>query len=120
MLDGATRIVTSDLFRTEVFPNLDDARFSELYNNLIACDDFVVVGIHTAAYELAGKLRQRCKSVKRRLETPDALHIASAILARVDEFWTTEEKLVKCSNAGVITEVPIRYPYSTQFRLKLE
>lgn len=120
MLDGKLLIVTSDVFRTEVFVDKDDRDAQAVYNNLLGCDSFVILDVRTPMFDLAGQLRQRCGAKRRKLKTADALHVAAGSLGRVDEIWTTDNKLVRYHTDGLLTETPVCLPHLRQLRLRFE
>lgn len=51
-----------------------------------ACE---IVELNRAVFELATQLR-----ANNQLKTPDALHLAAAIQAKCDEFWTNDKQLI--------------------------
>lgn len=101
-------IITSDMYRVEVFgPDNPDA--SKVAEQFEACPYFEIVPLRTLAYEIAGKMRQRCLEAKptRKLKTPDALHVASGTIARTKEIWTTAEKPVNYHESDLLTQVKV-------------
>ena len=60
-----------------------------------------------AVFELATELR-----VRHRVKTPDALHLAAAIHAGCDQFWTNDDRLAKAA-AGHIDVINIGEPHGT-------
>ena len=66
----------------------------------------------------------RCGSgVKRRgrhgsLKLGDALHIVGGTIARVDEIWTTDAKLVSYYEDGLLTSVVVCLPYLKQLNIE--
>jgi len=110
MLDGQVKIITSDLYRAEA---------AAIAEQLEACPDFEMVPLRTQAYEMAGDLRKRCHDATptRKLKTPDALHVAAGTIARADEIWTTETKLVSYYEAGLLTSVRVCVPHLKQVRI---
>lgn len=55
------------------------------------------VGIDTKVAQLAHDIRNHYAKDGRSLKTPDALHLASAILHRADEFHTFDQQLIDMS-----------------------
>lgn len=117
MLDGKVHIVTSTLFFTEVLPKPENKPLREL---LASCPNFTMVETVSSVHALAGELRQKCRDAKQRLEPADAIHIAAGHLSRVDEIWTTDEKLVNKSKAGLLTETPVCFPHVDQLRMQFD
>lgn len=90
-----------------------------LREQLASSPDFVIVELRTGHHQLAGEMRQRCLAAKprRSLKTPDAQHVAAAILAGVDEMWTTDPKLVSYQKDGLLGDTPVVFPHA-QFRFR--
>jgi predicted nucleic acid-binding protein len=70
----------------------------DLYEIFFAGKEVVLREVDAAVVEKATDLRAGI-----RLKTPDALHAATAILARAAAFWTTDAGLAKCP--GLTVEV---------------
>ncbi len=119
MLEGLCKIVTSDLFYVEVLGAQGDRSVQRLQEQLSACPDFVVIGLQTRVSQLAGEFRRRCLDArpKRKLKTTDAQHLAAAELAQVDEFWTSDSKLVKYYEAGLLGKTLVCLPHG-QMRMQ--
>lgn len=54
------------------------------------------VPMNRSVFELATHFR-----VSHRIKTPDALHLAAAIHARCDQFWTNDGKLAKAAEGHI-------------------
>ena len=48
----------------------------------------------------------------------DALHIVGGTIARVDEIWTTDAKLVSYYEDGLLTSVVVCLPYLKQLNIE--
>jgi uncharacterized protein len=70
----------------------------ELYESFFASKELDVREIDAAVIEKATQLRADSG-----LKTPDAIHAATAILADVKSFWTTDASFTKCP--GLTVEV---------------
>jgi hypothetical protein len=118
MLEGRVRIITSDMYRVEVF-GPDHAQAAKVAEQFEACPYFEIVPLRTLAYGVAGEMRKRCQEAKppRKLKTPDALHVASGTIARAEEIWTTDEKLVNYYKDGLLTATKVCLPYLSQMRI---
>jgi predicted nucleic acid-binding protein len=118
MLGGRIRIITSDMYRVEVF-GTDKGQAAKVAEQFEACPYFEIVPLRTLSYSMAGEMRQRCLAAKpaRKLKTPDALHIASGTIARADEIWTTDHDLLKYHEAGLLTKTKVCLPYLMQLRI---
>lgn len=88
---GDSLITVSDLCKLEclVHPMRagDTARLAA-FQQFFAADDLSITRCSPAVFELATTLRAR-----HHLKTPDALHLAAAIEAGCDEFWTNDHRL---------------------------
>ena len=69
-----------------------------LYDTFFASREVDVREIDAAVVEKATELRAAIG-----LKTPDAIHAATAILAGVAEFWTTDTRFSRCP--GLVVEV---------------
>jgi uncharacterized protein len=65
------------------------------------------IALDKAVFELATDLR-----VRHGVKTPDALHLAAAIHAGCDQFWTHDAKLAKAAD-GRINVIDIGAPHGT-------
>lgn len=65
------------------------------------------VPLNKLVFELATQLR-----VRHRVKTPDALHLAAAIYAGCDQFWTNDDRLAKAAE-GHIEVINIGEPHGT-------
>lgn len=74
------------------------------FDRFFAAPDFQRFELETRAYDCATDLRAAF-----RLKTPDALHLAVAISAGCDEFWTNDKRLLSAA-AGRIRIVSISEP----------
>lgn len=88
---GKAIIITSVLTNTELFEgNLSDelkAKFKLLFGGR----DVTQVMVDHNVSDLARQIREHYGKRKRKLSTPDATHLATAVIHRVDEFHTFDE-----------------------------
>ena len=89
------RIMTSVITSVEVLqgtiPTGVDTLFAGLMRRISR------VGVDTKVAQLAHDIRDHFHSVGKKLKTPDALHLATAILHRADEFHTFDGDLIAMS-----------------------
>lgn len=106
------------MYRAEVFGR-GNPLASRVEEQFEACPFFEIVPLRTLAYDIAGDMRQKCLAARpvRSLKTPDALHVASGTIARAEEIWTTDEKLVSYYEAGLLTQVKVCLPYLRQMTI---
>ncbi len=62
------------------------------YEMLFGNCDYRMTSMNRKCFEIATQLR-----VEHGLKTPDALHLAAAIEAGCDEFWTNDQRLAKAA-----------------------
>lgn len=116
MLVGEVEVTTSAIVIAELL--IPESDKITLERHLEACPHFQMVDTHQAVHRQAADIRKRCRdqgvAVPR---TPDAIHIASALLARADEMWTTDQRLISLAERGIISKVRIVRPHVTQLKL---
>ncbi len=90
-LDDGNQWLTSDLCRLEcqVQPvrQQDEQRLT-LYRKFFASTDLSIIPFTHRVFDLAIDLR-----AQHNLKTPDALHLAAAIVGGCQEFWTQDHRL---------------------------
>lgn len=92
----------SDLTRLEcrVRPlKREDAALLADYDRFFALPDVSRLPLSTKVFDLATELRAR-----HGLQTPDALHLAAALVGGCEQFWTNDNRLAKVQ-AGIAIEV---------------
>jgi hypothetical protein len=119
MLAGKIKIITSDAYRAEVFGK-DRPEGQAIAEQFEACPHFEIVPLRTQAWDMAGEMRKRCQAARppRSLKLGDALHIVGGTIARVDEIWTTDAKLVSYYEDGLLTSVVVCLPYLKQLNIE--
>ena len=101
-LDANARLQVSELTRMECRLAPLRAGNDELlqrYDDFFAQSDIATVDLSRAVFDRATELRAR-----HRLKTPDAIHLAAAIEAHCDQFWTNDRRL----SAAAATHLEVR------------
>ncbi|MFH2101786.1 MAG: PIN domain-containing protein [Chloroflexota bacterium] len=124
------KLITSTLTRTEVFEaNLtNDVR--EKYSKLLSRRNVQLIDADLRVAELARNLREYYQSQSKkdgtsRLTTADAIHLATAIHYRVDEFHTFDDgkkgglSLLSLNGNVAGYQLTIRKPPVSQYRLPI-
>ncbi len=116
---GEAVIFFSVITRTELFEGHLDALTREKLKLLTGRPDVAEVNVDPAVADLARELREYCRGRKENLKTPDAQHLATAILHRADEFHTFDEKLLRYNGSLAGYTLKICIPESKQPLLPL-
>ena len=94
-LIAGNHVVGSELIRLESrLKALRDGRedLLAIYDGYFqSCE---IVPLERPVFDLASRLR-----IDHRLKTPDALHLATALHAHCDQFWTNDDHLAKAADA---------------------
>ena len=87
---GEVRIITSTIMLTEVTPAQIPEPALSLFDKALRRRTFKVVGVDQRIARLAANLRDHYAKIQgsKSLATPDALHLATAIIHEADEFHT--------------------------------
>ena len=96
----AAVFLTSDLTRLECRTKPLREKNADLlrkYDRLLASRELTVLSISRSVVERATELRAKYATLK----TPDALHLAAALVARADRFVTGDKSLGVCSEISV-------------------
>jgi predicted nucleic acid-binding protein len=91
--------VFSDLTRMEcrVWPlRQGNQALLARYDEFFDLPDCIRAAVDTAVFDLATELR-----AQHGLKTPDALHLATALRAGCEEFWTNDERLAKSASGRI-------------------
>jgi predicted nucleic acid-binding protein len=103
------RCVTNELLLMEVrikpLRELDQTTLAS-YDDYFRTFASQSIALDKAVFELATELR-----VRHRVKTPDALHLAAAIHAGCEQFWTNDSKLARAAE-GRIEVIDIGVPYA--------
>jgi predicted nucleic acid-binding protein len=89
------RLMTSVLTSIEVLQAKIPAGMDTMFGGLLK--RMTRVGIDTKVAQLAHDIRNHYAKENRNIKTPDAIHLATAILNRADEFHTFDDKLIGLS-----------------------
>lgn len=81
--DGKAVIVTSTLTTTEVFSGNLNEEQRQKYNDIFTGSSIVQIDVYPAISKKASEIREHYSNIKK-IKTPDAIHLATAILTEVD------------------------------------
>lgn len=77
-----------------------DEELLDQFDGFFSSQDIERLAIQTDTFELATELRARHGT-----KTPDALHLATAILGGCDEFWTNDHRLTTAASGRIALNV---------------
>jgi predicted nucleic acid-binding protein len=89
----------------------------ERFNALFKTPSFFRADTNQAIWERAAAIREAGVQDGRRIKTPDAVHIATAIEYRVDALHTFDGKLLKLSGKDYVEGLKICTPHAEQMLL---
>jgi predicted nucleic acid-binding protein len=93
---GTCALVTSAIIHTEIHPTRLNDDVQEKFKNFLTRSNIEVVPADTPVNRLAGELQEFYDIQKKidglgRLCTPDAIHLATALIYEVDAFYTFDD-----------------------------
>ncbi len=117
-------LVVSQLVNIEVTPTIRPPKIKEKFENVLKRSNVTLVSMGKRVSELASQIIDICKDMDRVIKPPDSIHLATALIYNVDEFYTNDDKLLKLDG---ILKVPkynvpkiIKPPLPTQLTLGLQ
>jgi predicted nucleic acid-binding protein len=110
-------VVVSASATGEVLNRNDDPTVRERFNALFKTPSFFRADTNQAIWERAAAIREAGVQDGRRIKTPDAVHIATAIEYRVDALHTFDGKLLKLSGKDYVEGLKICTPHAEQMLL---
>lgn len=116
---GQVIIVTSTIAMAEVLGEVVADPIRERFEALFQRPNFVLQDANPSITQHAGTIRVRGRAEGRRIHTPDATFIATALAHRVEAFHTLDEKLLKLSASSLVDGLVISRPHGTQMLLDL-
>ena len=111
---GKAVIITSVNTITEIFEGSFTEGQKKKFKHMIGRREVALVNVDHNVADLARRLREDCKRQGKALRTPDAQHLATAILHGADEFHTFDEKLLNKSGDLAGHTIKICKPESIQ------
>lgn len=106
--EGVPSVIVSDLTRLECRVKPRRERNQELlrqFDEFFDSDDVEKIPLTSECFELATDLRARHGT-----KTPDALHLAAALLQGCSEFWTNDRRLGAAAGGRIELKI---FPNST-------
>lgn len=88
---GKAIIITSVMASTEIFEGNFTQQQERQFKLLMGRRDVTQVNVDHNVSDLARQIREHYKKKGKKLSTPDATHLATAIIHKADEFHTFDE-----------------------------
>lgn len=92
---GKAILVTSVLTTTEVFSGNLTTEQKQRFDSVFKRPSTVRINVDTNISQKASEIREYYKESGQNIKTPDAIHLATALLLQVDAFHTFEDKLLE-------------------------
>lgn len=89
--EGKAIIVTSALTFAEVYASKLDEEQKQRYNSILKRPSMPPIDAHSSINIKASEIREYYNDLKKKITTPDAIHLATAILTGVDALHTFDE-----------------------------
>ncbi|MGI6457687.1 MAG: type II toxin-antitoxin system VapC family toxin [bacterium] len=78
-----------------------DVHTLHLYDNFFASSEVTYIPVTQKVFDLATEFR-----AEQNIKTPDALHLATAVVSGCQEFWTNDLKLQKAGSRYLDVVIP--------------
>jgi len=111
---GLSTLVTSAITLTEVLASTLTAEQRQRFELTMKRPTTVVMNVDMRVGQLSSDIRDHYRQLGLRLKTPDAIHLASAILAKADVLHTFDPDLLRFDGNAAGHQIAIRKPMGTQ------
>jgi len=118
--DGTATLVVSVVAHTEVLKARHTQQQMKIFHEFLERSNVVVGNVDLRVSEKAEEIRSKGMADGRKIKTPDAQHLATAIIFGADEFHTLDEKLIKLSGTPIVDNLTICKPISRSGQAMLE
>lgn len=111
-------VFTSTLARTEVIGDRHDSVLRNAFKSLFDRPSFVMMDNSSAIADIAGDLRVAVREATgRRLRSPDATYIATALTVGVDALHSFDDDMLGLDGLSCVQGLPIKKPKGNQMTL---
>lgn len=107
-------LVSSVIVNTEILAGDLTKEQKERYNSIFQRPNIVLINVHTNVANKASEIRDYYRQRNGSIATPDAIHLATALLTVVDIFHTFDDRLLKLDGNVMGENLKIRKPASQQ------
>lgn len=112
--EDKANLVSSVIVNTEILPGDLTKEQKERYNSIFKRPNIVLINVHTNIANKASEIRDYYRQRNVSIPTPDAIHLATALLIDVDIFHTFDDKLLNLDGNVMGENLKIRKPASQQ------
>ncbi|MGR3311228.1 MAG: type II toxin-antitoxin system VapC family toxin [Candidatus Brocadiales bacterium] len=112
--EDKANLVSSVIVNTEILPGDLTKEQKERYNSIFKRPNIVLINVHTNVANKASEIRDYYRQRTVSILTPDAIHLATALLIDVDIFHTFDDKLLNLDGNVMGENLKIRKPASQQ------
>lgn len=116
---GRALLMTAVVTDTEVLTDGLSAEKRLVYEGIFKTSRCVKISIDHVVSERARQFREAFRQAGRALTTPDAQHLAAAVVYDASEFHTFDERLIAVSGNSLVAGLVIRKPRGSQRLLPL-
>lgn len=111
---GLATIITSVLALAEVLGDATSPDVRVRFESLFRRPNYLMVSLSPAICTTAADVRSAARAERRRIKTPDATYIATAMAYRCDALHTFDDQLVGISGRPYVNGLRICYPAGEQ------
>lgn len=108
--DKAATLVVSVVAHTEVLRAKHSDEQIKKFRDFLARSNVLVIDVDLRVSEKAEEIRSKALPTGRKIKTPDAQHLATAIIYRVDVFHTLDDKLLNLNGSALVDGLVISKP----------
>ncbi len=113
-IDGGTAtLIVSVVAHTEVLRAKHSEEQMQKFRAFLERSNVLVVNVDLRIAEKAEEIRSKGLEAKRKIKTPDAQHMASAIVYHAEVFHTLDDKLIGLSGTKIVDGLTISKPISS-------
>jgi predicted nucleic acid-binding protein len=110
--DRVATLIVSVVAHTEVLAAKHTEDQIKKFRAFLERSNVLVVDVDLRVSEKAEAIRSKALAEGRKIKTPDAQHLATAILYRADVFHTLDDKLINLSGSAIVDGLTISKPIS--------
>jgi predicted nucleic acid-binding protein len=114
---GDAVLLTSVITRTEILDGKIPPESLEILDALFKRPNLQRADVTQAISDLAHNIRDQLDRNGTKIKTPDALHFATAVVYRVDEFHTFDNQLLSLDGSPIVNSLRIVKPRTRQGEL---